>query len=88
MSDKFALDQEDVESFEFRESEEAGRVAKKSAVRSGVIAATKQFSGDFPFESMSECIDRMSAEDVSDPGAFCAAWYHDTHGVWPSENKD
>lgn len=49
-----------------------------------VTRAAKGFPGEFPFDSMSECMDRMGGE-VADPGAFCAAWYHDTHGQWPAE---
>ncbi len=45
------------------------------------------YPGEFPFDGMTECIDRMTGE-VDDPGAFCAAWYHDTHGEWPAERAD
>ena len=45
-----------------------------------------KFSGEFPFDSMTACIERMDGE-VDDAGAFCASWYHDTHGEWPSAAK-
>ena len=50
----------------------------------GIVKKDRSFSGEFPFDSMTECIDRMSEEDISEPGAFCAAWYEETHGIHPS----
>lgn len=47
----------------------------------------KQFPQDFPFSSVDECIAEMGGE-VSDPGAFCASWYHDTYGRWPTDPKN
>ncbi|AXR80794.1 hypothetical protein [Natrarchaeobaculum sulfurireducens] len=48
--------------------------------------SSNQFTGPFPFDSKSECIDRMEGE-VDDAGALCNAWYTaDNEGAdWPVE---
>ena len=52
-----------------------------------MTAQNQDFPGEFPFEGVTECIERMSGEGIEEPGAFCAAWYHQTYGKWPAENK-
>ena len=50
----------------------------ESAVR--VAVDEERFSCPFPFESHSDCVDRISEEGIDDPDAFCNAWKHECEG--------